>query len=92
MISSKVYDILKQVSQCWFPALTTLIGVILTAVGYTNAGVVMTILGGIDTALGSIVTYYKKQYDKTNEAEMDAVLATLDAEDGVIDDLEDAQG
>lgn len=92
MISSTVYDKLKEISQCWFPVTMTLIGVILSSIGYSNAGIVMTILGGIDTALGTIVTYYKSKYDKTNAAEMDAVLATLDAEDGVIDDLDDAQG
>lgn len=64
--NSKVYDVLKYISFVFYPALVALVGTILTALNYANTEVVLIIMAGVETFLGSILGYSNIQYNKIN--------------------------
>lgn len=54
-MSNKVYDVLKWVAIVFLPALITFVGVVLTSLNVSNSEVVLTILTGFSTFLGSVL-------------------------------------
>lgn len=63
-VNNKTYDILRFIAETLIPALTTFIGGVLIALKVNNAEVVITIMAGFDTLIGTIV---KKLRDNYNE-------------------------
>lgn len=68
-MTNKQYDILKDISLCWFPLGVTFFGVIVTTWGLPYGEQIMTTLAALNTAMGGIVKYYKAKYDKKQEQE-----------------------
>ncbi len=54
-MSNKVYDVLKWVSIVFLPALITFVGVVITNLNVSNSEVILTILTGFSTFLGTIL-------------------------------------
>jgi hypothetical protein len=69
MISNKSYDILKDVSLCWFPLIVAFIGVFLSTWNIPYAEQILTTLVALNTLMGGVVKYYKARYDKEKEKE-----------------------
>lgn len=69
-MSNKVFDVLKWIAQIFLPALTTLVGVILTCFNVDSANIIITIMVAIDTFLGSCLgistVKYKAGVDNEN--------------------------
>lgn len=61
--NDKLYDILKWIDLVFIPALIVFLGVIFGAIGY-NGQVILTILGGFDVFLGSLLGISSNQYKK----------------------------
>lgn len=66
-LSNKVYDILKYISFVFYPAVVALVGTILTAINYANTEVVLIIMAGVETFLGSILGYSNAKYKEESE-------------------------
>ena len=62
--NSKVYDVLKYISFVFYPALVVFVGVVLNAINYEYTEIVLTIMAGFETFLGSILGYSNVQYKK----------------------------
>lgn len=69
-MSSKVYDFLRWFSAIFLPALTTFVGVVLTALHVEGADTVITIMAGFTTFMNAIVGVNKLSYDKKQKAEL----------------------
>lgn len=63
-MSSKVYDFLRWFSSIFLPALTTFVGVLLTALQISCADTVVTIMAAFTTFMNAIVCGNKVSYDK----------------------------
>lgn len=63
-MSSKVYDFLRWFSSIFLPALTTFVGVLLTALQVSCAETVVTIMAAFTTFMNAIVCGNKVSYDK----------------------------
>ena len=66
-MSNKVYDILKWVAIVFLPALTTFVGVILNSLDVSNSEIVLTIMTGFGTFLGTILGVSNIKYKKESE-------------------------
>lgn len=66
-MSNKVYDILKWVAIVFLPALTTFVGVILNSLDISNSEIVLTIMTGFGTFLGTILGVSNIKYKKESE-------------------------
>ena len=66
-MSNKVYDILKWVAIVFLPALTTFVGVVLTSLDIGNSEIVLTIMTGFATFLGTILGVSNIKYKKESE-------------------------
>lgn len=66
-LKNEVYDILKYISFVFYPAVVALVGTILTALNYPNTEVVLIIMAGIETFLGSILGVSNINYKKESE-------------------------
>lgn len=66
-MNNKTYDIIKDISLLWMPAVITLYGVISTAWGIPYGEAILATLTGVNTMLGAIVKYYKSKYDEESE-------------------------
>jgi hypothetical protein len=69
-MSSKVYDFLRWFSAIFLPALTTFVGVVLTALHVECADTVITIMAGFTTFMNAIVGVSKVSYDKKQAQEL----------------------
>ncbi len=54
-MSNKVYNVLKWIAIVFLPALITFIGVVLTSLNVSNSEVILTILTGFSTFLGTVL-------------------------------------
>ena len=63
-MSNKTYDNLKWITLVFLPALTTFIGVILNCFDYESTDIVLTIMVGFDTFLGSLLGISNINYKK----------------------------
>jgi hypothetical protein len=63
-MTNKQYDILKDISLCWFTLVTAFIGVFITAWNLPYGEPILTTLAGLNTFMGGVVKYYKAKYDK----------------------------
>lgn len=70
LFSNKTYDTLKWVVNIFLPALATFMGVIFAALSYENADVVLTIMAGFITFMGSLLAVSNHQYNKQEDAKM----------------------
>ena len=74
MFSNKAYDILKYIAFIFYPAVITLVGTIMTALGCKNTELVIIIMTAVETFLGTILgvsnANYKKDL-KNKEKEME---------------------
>ena len=66
VVWNTIYDVLKWITLIFFPAVITLVSVILQANGTPNADFVITILTAVETFMGSIlgissITYHNSQ-------------------------------
>lgn len=61
MLSNKAYDVLKWIDLTFIPALIVFLGVIFTAFNY-DGQVILTILGGFDVFLGSLLGISTMKY------------------------------
>lgn len=66
-MSNKTYDILKWITLVFLPALTTFIGVILNCFNCEYTDIVLTIMIGFDTFLGSCLGISNMNYKKGNK-------------------------
>lgn len=66
-MSNKTYDILKWITLVFLPALTTFIGVILNCFNCEYTDIVLTIMIGFDTFLGSLLGISNINYKKGNK-------------------------
>lgn len=64
MMSNKLYDALKFVAQILLPALATLYAALAGIWGFPYAEAIVGTLAAVDTFLGAMLAYWKKQYDK----------------------------
>lgn len=71
-MSSKVYDFLRWFSAIFLPALTTFVGVLLTALQVGCAETVVTIMAAFTTFMNAIVGVNKVSYDKKQKEVADA--------------------
>lgn len=69
ILPSKIYDILKWVVLVFLPALTTLVGLVGQALSWGNMEIVLTIMVGATTFLGTLLGVSNAQYkaSKTEE-------------------------
>lgn len=67
MLDSKTYDILKEIGQLWIPMIGTLVTAIMAALNIPYAEVTGAIFLAVDSAVNTVVTYYKKKYDAAEE-------------------------
>ena len=63
-MSNKTYDNLKWITLVFLPALTTFVGVILNCFDYESTDIVLTIMVGFDTFLGSLLGISNINYKK----------------------------
>ena len=77
-MSSKVYDFLRWFSAIFLPALTTFVGVVLTALHVGCADTVITIMAGFTTFMNAIVGINKASYDKKQAQELTAFNRTIE--------------
>ena len=63
-MSNKTYDSLKWITLVFLPALTTFVGVILNCFDYESTDIVLTIMVGFDTFLGSCLGISNINYKK----------------------------
>ena len=54
-MSNKLYDVLKWIAIVFLPALTTFVGVVLNSLDVGNSEVILTIMTGFATFLGTIL-------------------------------------
>ncbi len=66
-MSNKIYDILKWIAIVFLPALTTFVGVVLTSLNVGNSEIVLTIMTGFATFLGTILGVSNIKYKKEGE-------------------------
>lgn len=66
-MSNKLYDILMVTAQVTLPAFGTLYAALGAIWGWGNIDTVVSSIVAIDTFLGSLLKYYKVQYDKENK-------------------------
>ena len=66
-MSNKTYDILKWITLVFLPALTTFVGVILNCFNIEYTDIVLTIMIGFDTFLGSLLGISNINYKKGNK-------------------------
>lgn len=71
-MSSKVYDFLRWFSAIFLPALTTFVGVVLTALHVESAETIITIMAAFTTFMNAIVGVSKVSYDKKQAQELTA--------------------
>ena len=64
MLNNKVYDVLKWITLVLFPALTTLVGVILNCFNVGCTDIVLTIMTAIKTFMGAILGISNINYKK----------------------------
>lgn len=77
-MSSKVYDFLRWFSAIFLPALTTFVGVVLTALHVECADTVITIMAGFTTFMNAVVGVNKLSYDKKQKAELSAFTQNIE--------------
>lgn len=68
-MNDKTYDVIKDISLLWMPAVITFYGVISAAWGLPYGEAILATLTGANAMLGAIVKYYKSKYDKESEEE-----------------------
>jgi len=66
-MSNKVYDILKWTTLVFLPALTTFVGVILNCFEFEGTEIILTIMVGFTTFMGSILGISNLNYNKGDE-------------------------
>ncbi len=66
-MSNKVYDILKWTTLVFLPALTTFVGVILNCFQFEGTEIILTIMAGFTTFMGSILGLSNYNYNKGDE-------------------------
>ena len=69
-MSSKVYDFLRWFSAIFLPALTTFVGVVLTALHVESAETIITIMAAFTTFMNAVVGVSKVSYDKKQAQEL----------------------
>lgn len=69
MLSDKTYTILKWVVIIAVPAVMTAIGTIGEAVGFDQTGLYLTIIGALNTCLGTMLGISNKKYKKQGPKE-----------------------
>ncbi len=77
-MSSKVYDFLRWFSAIFLPALTTFVGVVLTALHVENAETIITIMAGFTTFMNAIVGVNKISYDKKQAQQLTTFNNTIE--------------
>lgn len=77
-MSSKVYDFLRWFSAIFLPALTTFVGVVLTALHVENAETIITIMAAFTTFMNAIVGVSKVSYDKKQAQELTTFNSTIE--------------
>ena len=77
-MSSNVYDFLRWFSAIFLPALTTFVGVVLTALNVPCADTVITIMAGFTTFMNAIVGVNKVAYDKKQAKELTNFTNTIE--------------
>lgn len=66
-LPDKVYDVLKWITLVFLPALTTFVGVILNSFKISNTEIVLTIMVGFTTFMGSLLGLSTIKYNKENK-------------------------
>ncbi len=69
MVSNKTYNILKWVVIIAVPAVMTAIGTIGEAVEFEQIGLYLTIIGALNTCLGTMLGISNKNYKKRESTE-----------------------
>lgn len=77
-MSSKVYDFLRWFSAIFLPALTTFVGVVLTALHVECADTIITIMAGFTTFMNAIVGVNKISYDKKQAQQLTTFNNTIE--------------
>ena len=80
-LSNKTYDMLKWVAQIFLPAFITLYGTIALALGLPYTDVVVTIVGAVDTFLGTLLGISTVKYNDRMEAQRLADFAKMKEEE-----------
>lgn len=68
-MSNKTYDRLKIIALIILPALTTFIGLVLETLNVSWSGKAITIMTGLITMLGTIISKLSSIYNKNKESE-----------------------
>ena len=66
-MSNKVYDVLKYIALVFLPALEVFIGIILSCFDFQYTEIVLKIMAGFDTFLGSVLMISNSNYKKKNQ-------------------------
>ena len=64
MLNNKWYDILKWFTLVFLPALTTFVGLILNCFNVEGRGIILTIMAGFTTFMGSCLGISNINYNK----------------------------
>lgn len=63
-MSNKVFDVLRYLSEVFFPALVVLLGVVFANVPVEHSEAVIAIVGAVGVFLGALINYKRSQYNK----------------------------
>ena len=66
-LNDSIYNVLKWIAIVFLPALTTFVGVVLTSLNVGNSEIVLTIMTGFATFLGTILGVSNINYKKESE-------------------------
>lgn len=71
LLNEKTYRVIKWVVAVVLPALTTLVGAVGTALGWSDTDLCLTIMVAVTTFLGTVMGVSTKQYNKDDYEEED---------------------
>lgn len=66
-MTNKIFDILRYLSEVFFPALVTFLGVVFVYIHVENPEAILAVIGAFGIFLGALVNYKRNQYNKRSE-------------------------
>ena len=68
-MSNKIFDVLRYLSEVFFPALVVLLGVVFANVPIAHSEAILAIVGAVGVFLGALINYKRNEYNKSQESE-----------------------
>lgn len=64
-MSNKLFDVLRYLSEVFFPALVVLLGVVFANVPIAHSEAILAIVGAVGVFLGALINYKRNAYNKS---------------------------